>query len=114
MNQWNWLKDVAIASIGVGIIGAAFRKRTGEAVTVDDLKARFEPGKPTVELVLVQCGPQKLAAMKLVRELTGLSLTGSKLFVENPPLAIRGLDSDAAQRAKRRFDAIGATTHVPD
>ncbi|WP_428262228.1 ribosomal protein L7/L12 [Haliangium sp.] len=73
--------------------------------------ARGEAGGVTI--VLTSAGPQKIMAIKLVRELTGLSLRDAKHVVDSAPCPIQLFVSRAeADSAVKQFAAIGAEAAV--
>ncbi|MBD2036272.1 ribosomal protein L7/L12 [Leptolyngbya sp. FACHB-321] len=58
-------------------------------------------------------GVHKIAAIKLVRELTGLGLKEAKDLVEAAPMPlVTGVSGTIAQQCKKQLEAIGATVMV--
>lgn len=58
-------------------------------------------------------GVHKIAAIKIVRELTGLGLKEAKDLVEAAPTPLTtGVDHTIAQQCKKQLEAIGATVMV--
>ena len=58
-------------------------------------------------------GVHKIAAIKLVRELTGLGLKEAKELVEAAPMPLTtGVSAAIAQQCKKQLEAIGATVMV--
>ncbi len=58
-------------------------------------------------------GVHKIAAIKLVREFTGLGLKGAKDLVEGAPMPlVTGVSETIAQQCKKQLESIGATVMV--
>ena len=87
----------AAAAVAVAAPAAA------DAAPVEEEKTEFD-------VVLKEVGPNKMAVIKLVKELSGLGLKESKEIVDNAPKAIKEAVSkaDADEMAKKLTDA-GAT-----
>ena len=75
--------------------------------------APVEEEKTDFDVVLKEVGPNKMAVIKLVKELSGLGLKESKEIVDNAPKAIKEAVSkaDADEMAKKLTDA-GATVEL--
>ena len=75
--------------------------------------APAEEEKTEFDVVLKEVGPNKMAVIKLVKELSGLGLKESKEIVDNAPKAIKEAVSkaDADEMAKKLTDA-GATVEL--
>ena len=75
--------------------------------------APAEEEKTEFDVVLKEVGPNKMAVIKLVKELSGLGLKESKEIVDNAPKAIKEAASkaDADEMAKKLTDA-GATVEL--
>ena len=78
----------------------------GEAAPAEEEKTEFD-------VILKEVGPNKMAVIKLVKELSGLGLKESKEIVDNAPKAIKEAVSkaDADEMAKKLTDA-GATVEL--
>ena len=64
------------------------------------------------EITLLDCGPNKVKVIKLVREYRGLRLVEAKHLVENLPqvvACVSGSRLQDAERCKAEFEALGAT-----
>lgn len=73
--------------------------------------AEEESGKKTV--VLAAAGGQKIAVIKVVRELTGLGLVEAKAIVDSAPKPIKeGLDKAQAEEMKKKLEEAGATVEL--
>jgi large subunit ribosomal protein L7/L12 len=84
---------VAVAAVGGG---------AGEAVAAEE--------KTAFDVVLEGFGDNKIAVIKVVRELTGLGLKEAKDVVEGAPKAVlEGAAKDKADEAKGKLEDAGAT-----
>lgn len=67
-------------------------------------------GSDTVNVVLASAGGQKIAVIKVVRELTGLGLKEAKDLVDGAPKPIKeGVKKDEADKMKTALEGAGAT-----
>lgn len=68
-------------------------------------------GKKTV--VLASAGGQKIAVIKVVRELTGLGLKEAKDLVDAAPKAVKeGVEKAEAEEIKKKLEEAGATVEL--
>ena len=64
-------------------------------------------------LVLTAAGPQKIQAIKVVREITGLGLKEAKDLVEGAPKSVKeGIEKKAAEELGKKLTAVGASVEV--
>lgn len=64
-------------------------------------------------IILEDCGSNKLAVIKVVRELTDLSLKQAKDLVESTPIVIKtGIAEVIAQDIKKQFEEVGAKVSI--
>lgn len=69
--------------------------------------------KTEFDVVLSEIGSNKVAAIKAVRELTGLGLKEAKELVESAPKAVKeGLPKAEAEEAKKKLEAAGAKVEL--
>ncbi len=70
--------------------------------------------KTEFDVVITACGPTKIAVIKAVREVApGLGLADAKKLVESAPANIlEGVSKDAAEEAKTKLEAAGATIEL--
>ncbi|MBM3168241.1 MAG: 50S ribosomal protein L7/L12 [Bacteroidetes bacterium] len=69
--------------------------------------------KSTFDVVLKAAGPQKLAVVKLVKDLTGLGLKEAKDLVDAAPKAIKeGIAKDQADALKKSLEEAGAEVEI--
>ncbi len=65
--------------------------------------------KTEFDLELTEVGANKIAVIKVVREITGLGLKEAKEAVDNAPKVIKeAMSKDDAEAAKEKIDAAGA------
>jgi large subunit ribosomal protein L7/L12 len=90
----------AAAPVAVAAAGGA-----AEAVEVEE--------KTAFDVVLESYGDNKIAVIKVVRELTGLGLKEAKDVVEGAPKAVlEGVAKDKAEEAEGKLKDAGATVAV--
>jgi large subunit ribosomal protein L7/L12 len=72
-----------------------------------------EEGPSTVNVVLKEVGPNKIAVIKVVRELTGLGLKEAKEIVDGAPKTIKeGASKEEAEEMKAKLAEVGAEVEV--
>jgi len=72
-----------------------------------------DEGPSTFNVVLASYGANKIAVIKVVRELTGLPLKDAKELVDNAPKAIKeGVSTDEANAYKAKLEEAGATVEL--
>ena len=75
--------------------------------------ADAEEEKTEFDVVLESFGANKIAVIKVVRELTGLGLKEAKEAVDGCPKALlEGVNKDKADEAKVKLEEAGATASV--
>jgi large subunit ribosomal protein L7/L12 len=88
---------VAVAAAGAG---------AGEAEAAEEEKTSFD-------VVLTSAGEKKIQVIKEVRALTALGLKEAKELVESAPKAVlEGVAKDAAEDAKGKLEAAGASVEL--
>ena len=91
----------AAAPVAVAAAGA-----TAAAAAPAEEKSEFN-------VILKAAGANKIAVIKVVRELTSLGLKESKDLVEGAPKAVKeGINKDDAAAAKKKLEEAGATVEV--
>lgn len=89
------------AAAPVGVVAAA-----GAAAPVAEEKTEFD-------VILKSAGANKLAVIKVVREITGLGLKDAKDLVEAAPKAIKeGVSKDEADALQKQLAESGAEIEV--
>ena len=69
--------------------------------------------KTEFDVVLTEIGPNKIAVIKVVREVTGLGLIDAKQAVESAPKAIKeGIAKEAAEELVAKFKEAGAVAEI--
>ena len=71
-----------------------------------------EEGPSTVDLVLTSAGANKIAVIKLVRDITGLGLKEAKDLADNGGVVKEKASSDEAEELKAKFEEAGATVEL--
>ena len=75
--------------------------------------AAAEEEKTEFDVVLTGFGGNKIAVIKVVRELTSLGLKEAKDLVEAAPKTIKeGISKDEAGKVQKKFEDAGATVEV--
>ena len=75
--------------------------------------AAAEEEKTEFDVVLKAVGGNKIAVIKVVREITGLGLKEAKEVVDNAPKAIKeGVSKDDAEALKAKLTEAGAEVEV--
>ncbi|MCL2332449.1 MAG: 50S ribosomal protein L7/L12 [Actinomycetia bacterium] len=75
--------------------------------------AAAEEEKDSYDVVLEGYGDNKIAVIKVVRELTGLGLKEAKDLVEGAPKPVaEGLATDKAEEAKAKLEEAGAAVSL--
>ncbi len=65
------------------------------------------------DVILKEAGPQKIAAIKEVRAVTGLGLKEAKDLVDGAPKALKtGVSKAEAEEIKKKVEASGATVEI--
>ncbi|WP_026956439.1 MULTISPECIES: 50S ribosomal protein L7/L12 [Algoriphagus] len=72
-----------------------------------------EEEKSSFDVILKAAGGQKLAVVKLVKELTGLGLKEAKELVDGAPKALKeGIAKDEAEALKKSLEEAGAEVEI--
>lgn len=75
--------------------------------------APAEEEKTEFNLVLKEVGANKIAVIKVAREITGLGLSEAKALVDGAPSTIKeAMPKDAAEEAVKKFQEAGATAEL--
>ncbi len=78
----------------------------GDAGDAADEKSEFD-------VILKEAGPQKVAVIKAVKELTGLGLGEAKAIVDGVPKAVKEkVAKDEAEEAKAKLEEAGAKVEI--
>ena len=68
--------------------------------------------KSTFDVVLTSAGANKIAVIKIVRDLTGLGLKEAKDLADNGGNIKEGIDKEEAEKIKAQFEEAGATVEL--
>ena len=74
--------------------------------------AAVEEGPSKVNVVLTAAGANKIAVIKLIRDLTGLGLKEAKDVADNGGNVKEGIDKEEAEKIKAQFEEAGATVEL--
>ena len=98
------LKDeygIEPAAAAVAVAGPA-----GDAAPAAEEKSSFD-------VILKEAGGQKLAVVKLVKDLTGLGLKEAKDLVDGAPKELKaGVAKDEAEALKKQLEEAGAVVEI--
>ena len=82
------------------------------AVAAGPAVAAVEEGPSKVNVVLTAAVPNKIAVIKIVRDLTGLGLKEAKEIADNGGNVKEGVDKAEAEQLKAQFEEAGATVEL--
>ena len=82
------------------------------AVAAGPVAAAADEGPSTVTVTLVSAGPNKIAVIKLVRDITGLGLKEAKDLADNGGAVKENIATDEANELKAKFEEAGATVEL--
>ena len=82
------------------------------AVAAPVAGAAVEEGPSTVNVVLASAGANKLAVIKLIKEITGLGLGESKAIADNGGVLKENVSTNEANEMKAKFEEAGATIEL--
>ena len=71
--------------------------------------AAAEEGPSTVDVVLANAGANKIAVIKIIKEITGLGLGESKAIADNGGVVKEKVAAAEAEEMKAKFEEAGAT-----
>ena len=82
------------------------------AVAAPVAGAAQEEGPSSVNVVLASAGANKIAVIKLVRDITGLGLKEAKDIADNGGVVKEKVSTDEANEMKAKFEEAGATIEL--
>jgi large subunit ribosomal protein L7/L12 len=104
------LADVLKEEYGIEPAAAAVAVAAGPAVGAAAPEAEE---KTAFDVILKEAGPNKLAIVKAVKELTSLGLKEAKELVDGAPKAIKeGVTKDEAEALKKQLEEGGAVVEL--
>ena len=74
--------------------------------------AAVEEGPSKMDVVLTAAGANKLAVIKIIKEVTGLGLKEAKEIADNGGAVKEGLAKEEAEALKAQFEEAGATVEL--
>ena len=74
--------------------------------------AAVEEGPSSVNVVLASAGANKIAVIKLVRDITGLGLKEAKDIADNGGVVKEKVAKEEAEALKAQFEEAGATVEL--
>ncbi|MGI2298516.1 50S ribosomal protein L7/L12 [Candidatus Cardinium hertigii] len=109
VKQVSDLADILKHEHGIEPVAAAPMMMAAAApVSVENV-----PEKTTFDVILKSGGAAKLAVVKLVKEITGLTLKEAKEFVDGVPDTMKqGLPKEEAETIKRKLEEAGAEVEL--
>ena len=109
------LKEMTVLELNelVKAIEEEFGVTAAAPVAVAAAGPAVEEGPSTVNVVLKEVGPNKIAVIKVVRELTGLGLKEAKEIVDGAPKTIKeAVSKETAEEMKAKLAEVGAEVEV--
>ena len=108
------LKEMSILEIKelVDAMKEEFGVDLGGGGIAEDKAAAVEEGPSKVNVVLAAAGPNKIAVIKIVRDLTGLGLKEAKDIADNGGNVKEGIDKEEAEKIKAQFEEAGETVEL--
>ena len=89
-----------------GVSASAPAAAAGAAAPESEEKAEFD-------VVLLECGPNKIKVIKAVREITGLGLKEAKGIVDGAPKTLKeAVTKEDAEAIKAKLTEVGASVEV--
>lgn len=82
------------------------------AVAAPVAGATVEEGPSTFNVVLTAAGANKIAVIKIVRDITGLGLKEAKDLADNGGVVKENVATDEANELKAKFEEAGATVEL--
>jgi large subunit ribosomal protein L7/L12 len=111
VKEVNELATILKDEYGIEPAAAGAVMVAGPAAGGGDAEAAAE--KTSFDVILKAAGPNKLAIVKLVKDLTGLGLKEAKDVVDAAPKAVKeGVSKDEAEGLKKSLEEAGAEVEV--
>ncbi len=93
--------------------GVSAATMVASAVPAGDHSAAVAEEKDAFDIVMNAFGDNKVAAIKVVRTVTGLGLKEAKEMVEGVPITIKeGVAKEEAETVKKQLEEVGATVEL--
>jgi large subunit ribosomal protein L7/L12 len=108
VKEVNELAQILKDEYGIEPAAAVAAIATGPVAAADEVEE-----KTAFDIILKEAGAQKLAVVKLVKELTSLGLKEAKELVDAAPKPIKeGVTKDEAEALKKSLEEVGAVVEV--
>jgi len=109
VKEVNELAEILKSEYGIEPAAAAVAVAAGPAAAPAEEKVE----KTSFDVILKSVGPNKLAIVKAVKELTGLGLKEAKDLVDGAPSPIKeGATKDEAETLKKSLEDAGAEVEL--
>ncbi len=82
------------------------------AVVAAGATAGGDDEKTSFDVVMTSAGAQKIAVIKVIREITGLGLAEAKALADNGGDIKKGIKKDEAEKIKTQLSEAGATIEI--
>ena len=108
------LKEMTVLELNelVKAIEEEFGVTAAAPVAVAAAGPAEEEGPSTVNVVLKEIGANKLAVIKIIKEVTGLGLKEAKDIADNGGVVKEKVAADEANQIKAQFEEAGATIEL--
>ncbi len=108
VKEVNELAQILKDEYGIEPAAAAVAVAAGPAAAVEAVEE-----KTSFDVILKEAGGQKLAVVKLVKDLTGLGLKEAKDLVDGAPKELKaGVAKDEAEALKKQLEEVGAVVEI--
>ena len=108
VKEVNELAQILKEEYGIEPAAAAVAIAAGPAVAAEEVEE-----KTAFDVILKEAGAQKLAVVKLVKELTSLGLKEAKELVDAAPKPLKeGITKDEAEALKKSLEEVGASVEI--
>jgi large subunit ribosomal protein L7/L12 len=82
------------------------------AVVAGGAAASADEEKTSFDVVMTSAGGQKIAVIKVIREITGLGLAEAKALADNGGDVKKGVKKDEAEKIKKQLEENGASVEI--
>ena len=108
VKEVNELAEILKTEYGIEPAAAAVAVAAGPAAAAEAVEE-----KTSFDVILKSAGANKLAIVKLVKELTGLGLKEAKDIVDGAPAPLKeGVSKDEAEALKKQIEEAGAQVEL--
>ena len=98
-------EEFGVSAAAPVAVAAAAAPAAGAAAAAEE--------KTEFDVVLAEIGANKIAVIKVVREITGLGLKEAKDLVDNAPKPVKeGVSKDDAEEMKKKLEEVGAKVEL--